>query len=67
MDCQSRPYIEATPGDAVTGSLSPEAPPFVYSSVHRMNRVPVQRPTLYDGKTPLDACIQDSVRDDGGN
>ena len=32
MDCQSRPYIEARPGDAVTGSLSPEAPPFVSSS-----------------------------------
>ena len=55
MGCQSRPYIEAMPGDAVTGSLSPEAPLFVSSSVHRMNRVPVQRPTLYDGKTPWDA------------
>ena len=55
MDFQSRPHIEATPGDAVTGSLSPEAPLFVSSSVHRMNRVPVQRPTLYDGKTPWDA------------
>ena len=52
MDCQSRPYIEVTPGDTVTGSLSPEAPPFVSSSVHRMNMVPVQRPTLYDGETP---------------
>ena len=52
MDCQSRPYIEVTPGDAVTGSMSPEAPPSVSSSVHRMNTVPVQRPTLYDGKTP---------------
>ena len=62
MDCKSRPYIEATPGDTVTRSLSPEAPPFVSSSVHRMNRVPVQRPTLYDGKTPWD-----SVRDDGGD
>ena len=41
--------------DAVTGSLSPEAPPFLYSRVHRMHRVPVQRPTLYDGKTPWDA------------
>ena len=55
MDCQSQPYIEATPGDTVTGSLSPEAPLFVSSSVHRMNRVPVQRPTLYDEKTPWDA------------
>ena len=56
MDCHSRPFVEATPGDAVTGSLSPEAPPFVSSSVHRMNKVPVQRPTLYGGKLPGIQC-----------
>ena len=55
MGCPSRPFMDAPPGDAMTSSLSPQAPPFVSSSAHSVNRVPVQRPTLYDGKTPWDA------------
>ena len=55
MGCPSRPFMDAPPGDSMTSSLFPQAPPFVSSSAHRMKRVPVQRPTLYDGKTPWDA------------
>ena len=55
MGCPSRPFMDAPPGDAMTSGLSPQAPPFVSSSAHRMNRVPVQRSTLYEWKTPWDA------------